>query len=350
MIDIIDTLDGFSALKPIWEKLEQNPKLRIFQTYTWCRAAWDEYLSKKNNNRLWILKWHQDGKDDIVIFPFYIDCRGCLRFILDTHSDACDSVYSEGVVNRYWTYKEAADAIRAHSEIKSVFFQKLPSGSEALDYFPILLLGSVTSRDNAFSWVLSPQSESFISGQVQLRRKDRDRLKAIARKASGLRFDILSIGNRSAFPEDAIKRLRSRMVGWRRSNDTFLSDEMISFINKIYQDGKCEIPVLSDDLGVHVLAFRLLEGTRINYWVVEYDNPRLVTELYLKYMDAKVKEHGYFFDFGVGAYGYKLGTYRPVLGVTFSIRYSRSIVRQLCGLLATNIRLLKDIIKPRRKK
>lgn len=350
MIDVIETIDDFSALRAIWEKLDQNPNLRIFQTYKWCRAAWDECLSKENRNRLWILKWYQEGKEDIVIFPFYIDSKGCLRFIMDTHSDACDSVYSEGSINRYWVYKEAADAICKNRDIKNVFLQKMPSGCEALGYFPINLAGSVTSRDNAFSWLYSPQTDSFISGQAQLRRKDRDRLKAIGRKASGLRFDILSIDGGGAFPEAAIRRLRSRMVGLRRPNDTFLSDDMIAFIRRIYQDGKCEIPILSDDLGVHALAFRLLNGTRINFWIVEYDNHQLVTELYMKYMEAKARLGACIFDFGVGSYGYKLGTYRPALGVTFSIRYSPSIVRQLYGLMVTNIRLLKDIIKPRRKK
>ncbi len=347
MIDVIDTLEKFDALKDEWERIEQNPDMRIFQTYSWCRNAWDICVSKEKGTRLWILRWHQDGKDDVVIFPFYIDGKGCLRFIMDRHSDVCNAVYDSRNLNRHWVYKEATAAILENKAIKSVFLQKMEGGGEALNYMSVLIPGCVVSRDNAFSWIKSEKTDKFIAAQTQLRRKDRDRLKAILRKTGELRFRICSTENGDEFPAKAIIALRSSMVGKFRHDDSFLNDDMLCFARKIYDAGMSEIPVLENDDGVCALAFRFLKNRRINYWIVLYRNQILTTELYLRYMIDKAKDSAWIFDFGVGAYGYKLGTYRPEVGVTFSLRYAKNAIRNLMCLLEADVRLVKDVLKPR---
>ena len=347
MIDIITDVRSFEQLKKEWERIECNPELRIFQTYVWCRTAWDSCVSKENGVRLWILYWHQEGKDDTVIFPFYIDRQRRLRIIMDTHSDICDSVHGPSNINRHWAYKEAAEIIRCEKSISSVFLQKMDGRSELLNYFSVLLPGCVVSRDNAFSWLVAEQSDSFIAGQKQFRRKDRDRLKAIARKKDGFDFKILSLSNGDTFPEGYVVDLRKTMIGWRRRDASFLTDHMINFIKEIYISGKCEIPVLVKDGCVSALAFRLLKGNWISYWIVLYKEQRLTTELYLAYMMQKTQECGCVFDFGVGTYGYKLGVFRPKLGATFSLRYARNLFCHLLCLINANVRLLKDLFKPR---
>lgn len=347
MIDVISDMAGFDNLKELWEKLEANPALRVFQTYRWCRSAWEKCLQNERGSKLWVLYWHQEGKYDYVIFPLYVDGKRRLRFIMDEHSDVCDSVYGVAKSNRHWAYKEAADEILNNRDIKSVWFQKMAGDGEALNYFSVLLPGCVVNRDNAFSYLQAKQSDSFIAEQSQLKRKDRDRLKAILRKSNVHGFRILSNKNKNAYPIDDIKRLRDCMVGRRRKNPLFLADETIEFMRHLYENGKCEIPVLEDSSKICALAFRLLKGNRINYWVVLYEDKHVTTELYLRYMEYKTQKAPYIYDFGVGAYAYKLGTYRPFLGVTFSLYFAQSLSRQLWGLACANVRFLKDIIKAR---
>lgn len=346
MIDIIETAEDLRLLKNAWERLEQNPNLRIFQTYAWCKTAWDKYLAKEQGNRLWILHWHQDDDDGAVIFPFYIDGKGCLRFIMDTHSDICDSVHSATTTNRHWAYKEAADEIVRNRDIKSVWLQKSTGASEALNYLSVLLPGAVVCRDNAFSWIIAPRAPSFAVTQDQLKHKERKKIKAIAKKSNDYAFAILSKKNGDIFPENAIKLLREEMIGWRRGNRMFFSDDMIHFVADLYDAGVCEIPILKNDLGVCALAFRLLKEGHINFWVVLYNNPHLSTMLSIRYIEAKVQDAAYVYDFGVGAYTYKLETYRPFIGVTFSLHFAQSWVRRLFVWAQVNIRLLKDMLKP----
>jgi CelD/BcsL family acetyltransferase involved in cellulose biosynthesis len=71
MIDVIDTLEKMEALEEEWTRLEQNPEMRIFQTYAWCRYAWEHCVSKENGVRLWILRWSQAGRKDTVIFLYF---------------------------------------------------------------------------------------------------------------------------------------------------------------------------------------------------------------------------------------------------------------------------------------
>ena len=346
MIDIIDTEEGFESLKPEWERIEKNPAMRIFQTYAWCKAAWDNFLAPESGNRLWILRWHQEGKDDVVIFPFYIDGSGCLRFIMDTHSDICESVHGPAM-NRHWVYKDAAEAISANENIRSVWLQKMIGNSEALNHIAIFLAGSVVAKDNAFSWIESVKTDDFISAQSQLKRKEREKMKAMKRKIVGLEFHVLSSQKGDAFPETDVLRLRSHMVGWRRKDESFLTDNMVAFARALYNAGMCEIAVFRKEGVIKTLGFRLVKGERLNYWIVLYEDQHTTSALYLPYMQAKAEESDCVFDFGVGPYGYKLETYRPQLGLTFSLRYSKSIFRHFLGLKATNTRILKDMLKPR---
>ena len=83
MVDVVTDADGFVALEPVWSRLETGSHMRIFQTYLWCKLAWDYVLSKMSGNTLCIIKWERG--DDAVILPTYIDQRGTLRFIADDH-------------------------------------------------------------------------------------------------------------------------------------------------------------------------------------------------------------------------------------------------------------------------
>jgi hypothetical protein len=178
-----------------------------------------------------------------------------------------------------------------------------------------------------------------------LKSKDRSRLNGINRKPGILK--IANDINGDVFPKEEILHLRERMLVSGRRECTFFSDEMLLFIQKMYEEGKCEIALLYIDAVAVALAFRLLNGVRINYWIVLYEDKKAVTELYLKYMCEKSAERNYIFDFGVGAYAYKLSTFRPAVGITFSLNYSSQLLKQLHGLKDANVRLLKDILKPR---
>lgn len=349
MIEIIESDSAFEALGAEWRGLQQDAGVRVFQTYEWCWYGWLLTKSVDTSARLWILKWVREGCPDEVILPAYIDGCGQLRFINDLHSDVCDAVYRSDGLNRHYAYKEMTDAILCDKRIRGIAFHKMIGGSEALNYFGVLLRGAFVYRDNSYSWVTTPRTDAFISEQVQLKQKDRSRLKGIVRKGAGFDFKIYAKNKGDVYPVDRIRNLRDFMAQGIRGGMSFLSDGMIEFMGNLYNCGMCEIPVLESADGVQILAYRMIKGTRVNCWVVLYRNARMTTELYVRYMSEKAKESQWVFDFGVGAYGYKLGTFRPELGVTMSVAYGKGIWRQMLVGLRVNLRFVKDYIKSLRE-
>ena len=347
MVDVIDTLEGFDSIRADWERLEQASHLRIFQTYLWCRNAWDCYLSKEKGARLWILRWHRDGCEDYVIFPFYIDCKRCLRFIMDGHSDVCDAVYNSLGNNRYWTYREVCDLIKKTSNISAVRLQKMYSKSEMLDYLGVLLPGAVTTRDNAFSWIWLEKSSSFNKSFAFMKSKDRADIKAILRKAENKTIQVFSARKGDPFPESLVCELILSMRKNKIRHKAFFPKSLLDFVRNIYNCNGLQAVALFDANDCVAINFMLEKDNRFLSWIFLYTDNRASTELYAKYLSDESRSHSFVFDFGVGVYDYKLGSYRPAMGITFSLRYAKSLWWQLRELLQANIRLLKDILKPR---
>ena len=344
MVDIISTEEGFDSLKPIWEKLEQNANMKIMQTFLWQRFSW-KLLQNIAGNALWILKWSQDGKDDVVIFPFYIDRNGTLRWIFDEHCDSCDAVYSSCKLNRHWVYKEVSDIIMAERRIKSIWLQKMEGGSEALNYFGVFLQGASVYKDHASAYICVNHPGDFISDQDHLRSDGRKHLRKLLKQGESYQYALLSFNHGDAFPRDEIVFLRDYMIRSGMRKRGFLSSEMIDFVETIYNAGCCEIPLFKRNGSPISLEFRLLKGTYSLDWIYLTMNPKTGTEINVRYCVDRAKDIAGIIDFGVGVYEYKILTTRPMVKVTCSIVLGKTVLKHLRCILRLNIRMIKDFAK-----
>lgn len=339
MITIIESEDDFLQIADLWHKLDVS-SARVSQTWEWCYWGWITTLRKDKGNRLWILKWHRDGVDDCVIFPFYIDNRGTLRFLMDMRANGTDCVCLPGH-NRHWCYREAAEIILKEKRIKRVFLQRMVTNTEAFGYLSIFLKGASVYKDNAYSWLSVPKSEDFIAHHNQLKSKDKADLRAIRRKAAPKGIKIYSAGNGDSFPRDAVYEMRDSMIGGRRKNTSFLTDLTINFAEKLYESHYIDIVKL-DDIG---LNFIQTKGTRRLSWIFLYRDPHASTELYIKYLEQECRKSDFLFDFGIGVYDYKLGTFRPDTAATCAIALGKSKFDHLMLLKDMLLRMAKDYLK-----
>lgn len=342
MIEIIKTVEKFKALEPIWRKLEQGPRMRVFQTFDWCWNAWTKYHSKIEGDKLWILHWSHGNEH--VVFPFFVDKIGTLRFIMDTHSDTLDAVYQSGF-NHHLAFKECVDLILGDKFIKQIWLQKTYGEGEGLRFFSVLLPGPCVARDHAFSWIDVGQNQPYLTFQQHLRSKDKVRYKGFLKKANECELRILSAKNGNEFPRDTVRQIRDAMIGSTRANASFLTDDMIDFIANIYERGLCEIPMLSYRGIVEALDFRLVKDGRSLAWIFITTNPHRATELYIRYAESTYRYDQQILDFGVGPYGWKMLTFRPELNPTFSIRLGKTVLRHIKCLFSANIRMIKDYLK-----
>ncbi len=345
MIKVIDSLAKFDSIKDIWEELEKNPQMRIQQTFEWNRLGWEFYDSKTPGTKLRILLWYQEERKEKVIFPFFIDKKNNLRFIMDEHSDILDAIYANNEELHY-AFLEAADWIVNYKEIKRVKFRQMSGDSLLLNYFGVMLPVPIIYKDHAYSWLVTHKSEDFIGDQKQLKQKDRSRLRALNKKSQIYNFKILRKDTYNTFPINDIINLRNYLLKNTRRKITFFPDKLLNFAKELFNKGICEIPILSDENGVHALAFRLIKGNRINFWIFMYDDAKLPTELYVKYMIERAKESDKIFDFGAGVYRYKLQTFRPRVALTFSLLMAKSPWGQLMAVKDLLIRYVKDYLKP----
>lgn len=342
MVEVVTDVDGFVALEHVWRRLETGSHMRIFQTYLWCKLAWDYVLSRMSGNILCIIKWERG--DDAVILPTYVDQRGTLRFIADDDSDVCDAVYSTGS-NHSLAYKEIAKAIQENHLVKSVWLQKLCGDGEAVNYLGVLVPGAIVAKDNAFSWLHVKQSGDFIAAQTHMQSKDRADLKGVLRHSQKYELRVLSDLNGDAFPRNDISFLRAAMRKEGKRSAHYFDDAQLAFAEEIYRHRGCDVALLLEEGRLVAANILLKKDTRVLSWIFLYTDARASTSLYIKYLCELRCDVDYIFDFGVGVYSYKIGTFRPNTKVTYSLRYGKSHMSYLFALARANVRFLKDYVK-----
>lgn len=346
MISILSDLDDLAAVESTWRREEQFAGARVFQTYAWVISAWRTLLATDPANRLWVVQWTQDGRKGQVFFPLYIDGNGTLRFILDVHSDICGAV-GDWNGNLHWAYKELAAAIRAEKQIKRVWLQKMRGGSSTLNGLGVFLHGALVYRDNAYSWVVNETCDDFIMGQNQLKSKDRADLKGVRRKADRETTLKVLLPGRDPYPAKIVDGLVAHMLQINRS-DVFFPTGMREFTEEIYRAGLCDILILERQSKPIALNFLLKKDSRYLSWIFLYADARASSAMYIKYLTEKARTDSFIFDFGVGVYDYKIGTFRPQTELTYSLRYSKSVVGTVRDFLALAVRMGKDWVKGRR--
>lgn len=344
MVDIITDEEQFKALESIWRQIEQSSQIRIFQTFDWVWNGWNEFQKKEQGSKLWILKWYQNGKNDVVILPTYIDGSRTLRYILDIHSDTFDAIYREGH-NHHQAYKEMVEEILKNKDIKSVWLQKMFGDGEALNQFGVQIRGAMVYKDHAFSWLDIKQSEDVIGTFEHMRSKDKADLRAIGRKSAKYELKVLSIDNGDVFPIDAVLNLKNSMLRNTDRKDYFFPETLIKFVQKVYDANKTDIVELWEGGELVALNFMLKKDNRYLSWIFLYTDPRTSTSMYVKYMAQVAKEKGFVLDFGVGVYTYKIGTFRPNTAITYSIRYGKSWWHHISAIKGMLWRVAKDYLK-----
>lgn len=345
MIEIIETEAGFDALQAEWSRLDASDAVHVNQTYDWLRNGWNEQKARRDGGRLWIVKW--TGGGDAVIFPFYITKSGVLRFIFESHCDNLGSVCA-AKRNLCLCYHELAQAIRGKKEIKRVCLHKIPLHSEVVHYLPILLKGCSVLKDNAYSWLNVVQSENVIESFAHMRSKDRADLKNILRKAGDKTVRMFSASNHDVFPVEAFQELASTMRASGLREAAFFPDSLYAFSSILFERGRIDIAVMFDRANRPIaLNFLLRKGRKYLSWIFLYSDLHASTELYVKLLELLAKDGPFEFDFGVGAYSYKIGTFRPIVSPTLGVFWGRTYGQYFLAMKEGLIRCLKDYVKAR---
>ena len=321
MIKIIRNEEQFRALKPEWDNLiAANQEARVFQTFDLNYAVWSSGYHK--GDKLYILRAIREGHpDSCVIFPFCIRSGGRLEFIASELADVLDVVYARAGKNWHILFSEVAKFIMEQPEVHSFAFEKLEDSSDLLRYFGAYLISCNIQHAQSISYLAVGRTADFAAALIHLPSKDRSYVRSLLKNKTGFRFRLYAKMLGDEFPVSKIKALRDEMIGSGVRKYVSVSDNAVSCMAYLFDQGCCEVAALLDERGdLSIASFRLIEKNHINFWVVLYRDRKLVTLCDALYMAEKVKTGPWLFDWGLGLYSYKLGTFRPEVQHLYSLR------------------------------
>jgi len=348
MIHIVGTVEEMMCCAEVWRTLYREARATVFQSYEYHYEAWKCLLSKNPKNRLAILLVGRGGKEAVdLICPFYIDVSGTLRFVNDTHTDYND-ILCRHEKNVYIQMRDVFDWINASNIIKRVHLSKMQHHSPLLHYGRSFLQSSFVYADNAFSYLTIRSSNDPISEMSHMTTKDRSVLKSLLRKVSEYSFVIHTV-NTGRFPLKVIEAMRNEMVRRGVRKLSFFPDDLLDFIARMFEGGYLEVGVLKNKKGeVDVITFRFKDervSDRIISWICMSLDPKVVAAVDVSYIVEKAKSVSFVCDFGVGAYAYKLGNFKPTVESTFALAYGKGWISLLSAWYGMNVLLIKRIAR-----
>ncbi len=345
MIKILSSIEEASSLKGAWNLMVgKNPHLRLFQSFDWNYRLWTEYYAKRfPDSRLFVLVATRDGHDDEkAILPLFVDGNKTLRFIGDQYADSLDMVSPAHTNNWHSLMKDIVEFLGKSDMFDSVSLEKMPGNSELLQYLGVYYKKdrAVLRRSTSISHVVVADPTDISTAFPQLNSKERSYLRSILKKNGKSEFIIYSKKNGDDYPKREITELRDWLVEHGERDSTALPDELIDIMGGLYDDGRCELAVCKIDGKWDLASYRLIDTDpqHVIFWVVLHRNPQLTTVADVNYILAKAKEGLRIFDFGTGAYSYKMGTFRPAVSNVYDFETRKPTWREF-------VRDVKDILR-----
>jgi len=345
-ISIIRTLDEFEALKDKWDCLfAANPRLRVFQTYEWNRIVWEKYHNVElPDETLYIVHAVHDGKlKQETILPFCRSKNGVLHFIGYMMADVLDAISPAHVDNWHCFYAEIIEFLKEQKDVADISLWKMEGISEVLLYFGAHWPYAKINHQETCSYFIAEKDASIESAFPHLDSKGRSNLRRISKKFPELDFKVYSKDRGCEFPREQLLDIRNHMIENGLRVYASCPDSYIESMEGLYHLGLCEVSSLNNENGqFQYSAFRLIARDHVNFWVVFYRNGALTTVGDVKYFLEKTHEGCYCYDYGTGAYSYKLLTFRPLIVQLYSVE---GHPLSLSNLVRDVINLLRRYVK-----
>lgn len=311
MIEILKTDDVFKALEGEWEELFLNAKdVTFFQTFKYNWIAWNVFATEYD--KLHILIYRTGKKVLQAIFPFYLDKKGCLRFINDIHTDFCNVIVSKEVVTIHNLMYDVWKNIRDDAEVKFVFLDNVLQNSPVLSYWKVFFGNAFVFSQTEHSWLNCVQSENVLKEFNHLTNKEKCRLTAVQKKSANSEIKVYYKEN-EPYPEKVVMHLVEEMIGCKTRSSGYLSSSMLTFMKELYDNGLVEIPVVYDNEEPISLGFQFVNETKdfTMIWVILYKDKQFNLWNNIRYVVDKSQRGASTFNFGRGGYDYKMHNFRP---------------------------------------
>lgn len=324
MINILSDTTAFDQIQKDWTLLYSNAlNVTFFQTYQYNRIAWETFKTEKD--KLYIIIYKNTDIGTGAIFPFYIDKEKCLRFINDRHTDFCNILFSNKICSIHNVMYEVWQEIIKEPLIRFVFLDNLLPTSPILSYWKVFAGNAFVFSQTEHSWLNCPHSNSVIKEFKHLTAKERNRLNNIEKKMATLSMKIFKMPT-DPYPQKDITSLITTMERIGLRSHKYFNNKMLLFIQRLYEAGLLEIPILYNKNEAVSLGFIFISPDE-NYsmrWIILYKEKKYNLWNNLKYITEKSSKKQIIIDFGRGGYDYKMTNFRPEIENLYRLLFSKN--------------------------
>lgn len=293
-IRVIDDLEDLFCIKAEWDDLFSKEDYSVFQSFDFC------YNSLSSTSCPFVICLLSNDKI-CEIWPLEI-IFGKLRFINDTHADFCDiiSQNQESHVREYLIDNNHLGKLRLNNLMQNA---KVICKLNDIQY-------SVLSFSIKFSILSLLKTDNFPANFTHFVYRQKRRLIRILNKFSS--EHILYSHEKTVFPLDKILDLRNEMISNGTRNERFLDNKFLSLAEKLYKERLVIVSAIEINNKVSAISLILHNRNKYYFWVDLFNNYKMVN-LYHNTLFIKniTEEYDAVFNFGRGAYNYKIQNFQP---------------------------------------
>lgn len=352
IVQIARNMKQLESLKENWcQLLLLHPTMSVFQSFEYNFIAWQNLLSSDRRNSLYVYTIIDNVKNIAeFIIPLYIDFKGTLRFINDTHSDFCDAISND--IDNFDYYRRLSADIMVDKDVKRLSLINVDPTSPLLSYCRYFFkLSAIVYANTAHPFLKIDMSQVGVPSLLKhLNSSQKSELKRIMKMNNSLSFEWRT-KDVSAFPEKDVVGLRDLMIERKSRVKGFLPDEMIHMIEVLFDNGLVDMAMLVNPNSIVEAISLIVKNSgdaRYMIWIDLYSDKKNVNLAnYLHAMDSLAKKGSFQLSLGRGTYPYKMRNFYPAIQNLYAFDFVKNPFFQIKLYYPLFKQFVKSVVRPK---
>ncbi|MEC9209432.1 MAG: hypothetical protein VX762_03295 [Bacteroidota bacterium] len=300
------------AIKESWDLLFAKRKYSVFQSFVYC------YNSLFKASSPFVICLFSDEKIK-ELWPLEL-INNQLRFINDTHADFCDilSETDSSLIKEH---------LIANNQIGKLKLKNLTQDARVIKKLKGIAHLNVHASVNFLVLSLS-KTDSFPSNFTHFVYRQKRRLMRILKKFSS---EHLLFNNKSkVFPKKEILDLRNIMIEKGNRKHSFLDNHFLLLAEQLYNSGLLIVSVIKIKDNISGISLIFNNENRYSFWVDLFDDQKMINLYHNTLFIKNITENSdATFNFGRGAYDYKVQNYQPEVFGLFELNIFENMLEKV---------------------
>ena len=323
---VIRNKTDFYSMQAKWDLLyRQASDATVFQSYAYNKIAW-EYVEKRDPAAELYIVAVESQNQLICLLPCYMDRKGRLRFINDLHTDFCDCLIEKNCHDIHHLMEDIFEEIQKESRIKLIYFDNLRGSSPLIPYFKVFGKNTMIFSQTEHTFLTLKRNVPYPESFLHLRSKERAKLKKILRDTPETSLRHFRKAEQ-AFPGEELHDLWRNIIQAGIRSEDYLNNNFFQFTRDLYQSGLLEIILLYESEKPVAAAYYYASEKQDFYiqWIILCSDKRLNLPLDLLSCTEFSRTGDAVFDFGRGAYFYKVHNFKPEIKPLYRLLLSKTV-------------------------